>query len=244
MTCEHVKTALAKLYQCEETQYGVRILTSCLYPSFETVGVFIVKVGDGFHVHDGGEARGIAWQHGREHRLADRQLSREAKRFGLMYENGRLVARVQSADWLGSAILSVANAASIGSYKAVEKIVRAAEAGLQEKIYETLRRHVPEKRLAKEYDFVGASGKTHRFDFAVTAESNFLTLIDAVAPHHVSISAKYVAFSDMKERFNTNRIAVHDNHIKSEDKALLQQVAEVLPYPALEPLVPKMMAHA
>jgi hypothetical protein len=243
MICETIKEALWKFHQCEDTQDGARILTTCLYPSFEPVNIFIVKVGDGYLVHDGGEARCIAWGHGRDHHLTDRQLANQAVRFGIEYENGQLTAKVQSIDWLESAILSVSNAAAIGSYKAVEKIVRAAEESLQSRIFDTLKRHVPEQRLAKEYQFTGASGKQHNFDVAVTTDSDFITLIDAVTPHHVSVSAKYVAFADMKTRPNTDGLVIHDNHIQSEDKTLLQQVAEVLPFQSLEMRIPEIAAQ-
>ncbi|WP_375206739.1 hypothetical protein [Hyphococcus sp.] len=233
MTCEFVKKALLSYHLCENTSDGARIKTTCLYPSFEPVHVFIVKVGDGFHVHDGGAARKVAWSHGRDHTISDRQIQAQAENFGLIYEDGVLTAKVSTSDWLESAILSVSNAASFGAYKAVEKIIRAAEESLQHRIFETLKDYVPEKHLTKEFHFKGESGKDHVFDVAVTTDGEFVTLIDAVTPHHVSISAKYVSFADMKSRENTDGIIVHDNHILSEDKLLLQQVAEVLPFTGL-----------
>lgn len=233
MTCEYVKNALKSYHRCTNTDDGAWIKTSCLYPSFEPVKIFVVKVGDGFRVHDGGAARQIAWSHGRDHSISDRQIVAQAEAFGISFEDGTLIAKVSSSEWLESAILSVANAASFGAQKAVEKIIRAAEESLQNRIYETLKDFVPEKDLAKEFHFKGESGKDHVFDVAVGYDSDVITLIDAVTPHHVSVSAKYVAFADMKSRPNMDGIVVHDNHIQSEDKLLLQQVAEVLPFAGL-----------
>jgi len=145
-----------------------------------------------------------------------------------------LEAVAHSKDWLESAILAVSNAAALGAYKALEKVIKAAEESLSDRIFYTMRRFITEDRLAKGFEFIGSSGKTHHFDLAIKTNGDYSTLIDAVVPHHNSIAAKYVAFADMKERANTDRIAVYDNHIQPEDKTLLMQVADVMPIGALE----------
>jgi hypothetical protein len=79
---------------------------------------------------------------------------------------------------------------------------------------------------------VGRSGKHHRFDFVVRSFGKVL-LLDAVAPHHISIASKYVAFADMAQSRN-KKFAVHDRRLESEDISLLQQVADIVPVTALE----------
>jgi hypothetical protein len=53
-------------------------------------------------------------------------------------------------------------------------------------------------------------------------------LINSVSPHHNSVSAKYVSFSDT-ESPRENKVAVHDRPLVADDVALLQQVARIVP---------------
>jgi hypothetical protein len=48
-----------------------------------------------------------------------------------------------------------------------------------------------------------------------------------LAPHHISVSSKYVAFSDIIHRddVKTDRWAVHDKDLDLSDVSLLLQVA-------------------
>ncbi len=229
MAFQEIKLALEKLHEVSETPEGVCLQTTCLYPSFSPVEVFIVKFGDGYHVHDGGASRAIAWEHGRDFALVDRQLKKEAGRFGVDYKKGRLLIKIPSAEWLESAILSVSNAASVGVLRSVEKIVKVSEETLRSRMRKVLLKHVPEKNVALEYEFIGTSGKHHKFDFAITGNGQPKTLIDAVAPFHISIASKYVAFADLQSGPELDGYVVYDNNIEDSDKALLQQVAQVVP---------------
>ena len=81
-------------------------------------------------VHDGGGAKASAWEHGRDDGLIKKTINREALRFRLKVEDDTFVADAISAEWLQSAILSVANASAIA----------AAEEALTEKIYAALKK--------------------------------------------------------------------------------------------------------
>src|SRR4051794_9695437 len=100
MSCDDVRAALASFDVCTETEQGSRVTTHCLYPSFDPVNVFVVKVGDGFRVHDAGGAMHSAWLHARDEPLIRRMMNRYAGRFQVRAEDDALVSEVQSVDWL------------------------------------------------------------------------------------------------------------------------------------------------
>src|SRR6202035_1552289 len=106
MTCDEIRKALAAFETCEQTEQGARIATHCLYPSFEHVRVFVVKLGDGYTVHDGSGAYNAAWLHGRDEEIITRSLNDAAERFHLYVAGKSIAARVNSLDWLTSGILS------------------------------------------------------------------------------------------------------------------------------------------
>jgi hypothetical protein len=70
-------------------------------------------------------------------------------------------------------------------------------------------------------------------------------LIDTVLPHHVSISAKYVAFADTRCDRSTEigRFAVYDRPLDRAHASLLQQVADLVPFRSLEPGIKRALSH-
>ncbi|MBB6308317.1 hypothetical protein [Xanthobacter tagetidis] len=197
--------------------------------------VYVVKHGDGFIVHDGGGAFRSAWIHGRDDGLIRRSLTRASERFFSEVRDDMVSTTADSIEWLQAAIISVANASASGAALAVEKISAATEKALALKIQGVLLRLFPEKSVAREFSVAGRSGKTHTFDFAVRDMGRTI-LLDAIAPHHVSIAAKYVAFSDSKYDGSgvIDRFAVFDKPIDASDRALIEQVADLVPLASLE----------
>jgi hypothetical protein len=233
MICEKVHAALSEFDVCSESEEGARVVTHCLYPSFDTVNVFVARLGDGFRVHDGAGAARAAWMHGRDETVIKRALARESAKHALKVEEGTLVADVASGDWLRAAILAVANASSAAANRAVEHFVAAAENTLRTKILDTLKHTVPPKTITIEAPYVGRSGRTYRFDFAVRSDSDRIILIDAVSPHHISVASKYVAFADTRADA-AGKFAVHDRPLEPSDASLMQQVADLVPLGSLE----------
>lgn len=222
---------LDALYDCTETDEGLRIDTSCMLPSFKRVRVFVVAVGNGFKVHDNGCAFQSAWEHGRNEKLIKKALVKEANRFRLKLENEVFVSEVLSKEWLPSAVLSVANAASKAAYSAVDHIVAATEANLADRIYLALREVYSESAITREFILDGNSGKSHKFDYAVGDLDKRILLVDAVSPHHSSIAHKYTAFSDVKAALGSSMLgfAVFDKQLELEDASLMRQVADLVP---------------
>jgi hypothetical protein len=237
MSCEDIRVALSEFGACVETDHGSRVTTHCLYPSFDPVSVFVVRFGDGFKVHDGGGATRSAWIHGRDPALINRMLNRYASRYQVAVSDDAIVADVPSPEWLPIGILSVANASAATAHAAVEHFVAASESLLRDRIFSVLRQTVPETTISKEASVPGRSGKLHRFDFIIQMTPKHMILIDAVAPHHISIASKYVAFSDVRaiEQDPYKKFAVHDRPLATDDVALLQQVADIVPFKSLRP---------
>ena len=231
---DDIKAALSAFEVCTETEHGSRVTTHCLYPSFDPVNVFVVRFGDGYRVHDGGGAVRSSWMHGRDDVLISRMLAKQASKYQIKIVDDALMADAPSIDWLASAILAVANASAATAHVVLDRVVTATEAVLKERILSVLKTMVPLKMIAVDYEVAGQS-KKHKFDFAVTEFSGTTLLLNAVAPHHISVSSKYVAFADVIHRhgFRTDRWAVHDKELDRSDVSLLLQVAEIVPMQAL-----------
>jgi hypothetical protein len=243
VVCEDVRSALASFAACEETSDGARIPTHCLYPSFETAYVYVVRIGEQYRVHDGGEAFRSAWSHGRDENAIRRAISAEAARFHLSVSDNRLVSQEVSAEWIAAAILSVANASTCAANSVVARFVAAAEEALTEKINRALISIVPVERIAREFSVRGKSGGERRFDFAVRSGDEYGLLINAVSAHHTSVAAKFVAFADVEAPIES-KFAVHDGRLETEDTALMQQVASIVPLVSLGAGVRRSLSYA
>jgi hypothetical protein len=243
--CEDVQAALGPLQVCVETPDGARVATQCLYPSFDPVTVFVARVGEIYRVHDGGGAERAAWTHGRDEQLIRRMLARHAARHHIKVVDGMLEAEAPGPEWLLSAMLAVANASANAANAILERSITAGETLLRDKVYDVLAKAFDPRIVKREFPFVGRSGKEHHFDFAIHKRHEPLLLIDTVLPHHVSVSAKYVAFADA--RFDSSReigrFAVYDRPLEQGDASLLQQVADLVPFRSLEPGVKRALSY-
>jgi len=242
--CDDIQSALALLPPCEQTEQGARFVTHCLYPSFTPVAVYVVRIGDGYTVHDGGGAMQAVWDHGREMSTARRFVAQQANFHQLAVKSGMLTVDVPNREWLLSAILSVANASAAAARSTLEAVSQATETSLKDMISDVLKKVAPSHSIATEFAMRGRSGKTHHFDFAISRGLNELIVVDAVSPHHVSIASKYVAFSDTSDGFDNirSRLAVHDKPLDADDVSLLQQVADIVPFASLEPGVKRQLS--
>lgn len=235
MTCVDIRKALSVFDTCVETEDGARVATHCLYPSFDTVNVFVVGLGDGFLVHDGAGAYRSAWDHAKDESVIKRAMTRQAHKYRVTIDNDTLCANVPSADWLRSAILAVSNASASAAHAAVEHVVVANEDRLREKIFSTLSGIVLPRLISRDFEVAGRSGKIHHFHFCIRNDDSGLILINAVWPHPSSVAAKYVAFADTKmNEIKADRFAVYERELEAKDVSLMQQVADLVPFRALD----------
>lgn len=234
MDCNSLKEEISKLFVCTPTEDGLRVSTMSLYPSFEQVDIFVVSTGNTFVVHDGGGAYRSAWDLGRNDDLIRKCITREACRHHLQVENFTLFTKVISSEWLPNAMLAVANASAFSAKAAVERAVAAMEEALNERIFAALRKIVAEPEIKREFFITGQSGKSHKFDFAVKRSDGRYLLLDSVSPHHNSVAHKYVSFADMKAVDGaSDRFAVFERPLATEDASLMVQVAQLVPIGAV-----------
>lgn len=219
---------------CEETSYGAKVRTDCLYPSFEQVHVFVSKYGDGFRVTDAGMATSNSWLHGRDD--LNKILTREAGRFSASVRDGAIEIEVPSAEWLRSAILAIANASASAATVATERAALATEQALGERVFDTLSKLFTKAEVRRQFEYRGSSGKTWRADFFIPTDQTAL-FVNTVSPHHISISSKYVAFADLRDEESSltlRKYAVFDRELESDDVSLISQVADLVPVTSLE----------
>jgi hypothetical protein len=233
MSCDDIKIALADFSNCEPTSNGSRIATHCVYPSFDPVRVYVAKFGDGFIVHDDGGAYRNAWLHGRDEAMIKNSLKDFGSKFHLVLKDKVLTANVDDKEWLGTAIIGVANASSLAAYDAVAKLVASAEEALVDRIGRDLEGNIGPRLLAKNVEVRGVSGGYRHFDFAIGATRENPIYINGILPHKNSIASKYVAFADTDVDVS-HKLAVHDKPLHSDDTLLLRKVAVVLPLASLK----------
>ena len=242
MMCDTIRSALNAFGKCTKTEDGFRVTTQCLYPSFEPVGVFIVGFADGFKVHDGGGAVQSVWDHGRDISTARRALAAEASTHHLQVIEDALVGEAPSREWLVPTILSVANASASAAFAATARLAIGNEESLKSQIFEILTASMPTNLIDRGWEAFGRSGKKYEFAFGVRIFNDTRLLIDIVSPHHVSVSAKYVAFSDTRGE-GVRGFAVYDRPLETEDTALLQQVADLVPIKSLHAGIRRELVH-
>jgi hypothetical protein len=231
-SCDDIDKALAEYLRCEQTGAGARIATHCLYPSFETVKVFVAKMGDSYDVHDGMGAYNTAWLHGRDEAMIMNSIRDFVARFHLTLNVRTIVGRAASIDWLPNAIISVANASALAAHDAVAKMVAAAEQALVDRIAHDLAESVGPKGYDTDIDIRGVSGGLRHFDFIIGRTRPQSIFINAILAHQNSINSKYVSFADT-EADKRLKWAVHDHPLDNDDILLLQQVASVVPFTSM-----------
>ena len=232
LDCAIIEQAMGKFEGCTRTDEGLRVMTHCLYPSFEQVAVFVVGRGNELIVHDGGGAARSSWSHGADAKALSRSLTYAAASFGCEVRNHTITTVAASPEWLWAAVASVANAASDAARASVGRIRQTAEENLIRKTKAILDSASwgPGTKLDAQYP--GESGKIHTFDLIIEHD-NQVALMDAVVSHPNSIAAKYLAFSDTSRRRGLYKYALYDGELAPEDKTLLSNVADLVAYSAI-----------
>ena len=228
MNCAELDSLLTRTPRCVDVEGGVRFATHCLYPSSDQVQVFIGQRSSGYRVTDGGGAWKSAQQIGR---ASDGIFDAACKRYSVRAGGGIISAEAPDGDWLYPAALAVANASAMAARIALDAYERG-EKSLNYAIYETLSRHVPKHRIARNYEYRGRSGHMWPIDFAVMRTSTML--IKSVSQNGNSINSNYATFGDIGENPELVKISIFDGELKQDSAALIQQVAALVPLKALE----------
>lgn len=224
--CDIILASTLSLSTCKETDNGARVRTTCVFPSFEPVFVYVAKLGNGFFVHDAGETFAVVLAHGQEPEVASRVIRSECKRYDLTFGERGISLKIDAAEWLETAIIAVANTAASAARNAIRDSSRKIESDLAEVIFRLLEPKFSKGMVMKEYPYIGESGRRYKFDLAVEVKDQ-LTLIETVTAHPISVNSKYVALADVRPEAAVKKIVAHNNDLSQEDILLLQNVATV-----------------
>jgi hypothetical protein len=226
--CAELDALLSRLPACEETEFGTRTRTDCLYPSSDPVWVYVARRAEGYRVSDGGGAVRSALNHG----AAGLSFFEKAcKRYSVEHHGNELVAEPKSDEWLYPAIVAVSNASAMAARQALEAVAARSESGLKLAIYEHLKRTVPPASLASNYEYRGRSGHIWPIDFAVLRSE--LVLIKSVVQNGNSINSNYATFGDIGDAEPVRKFSVFDQELAPDSAALLHQVATLVPLQSL-----------
>lgn len=228
MNCADLDSLLTRTPRCVEVEGGVRFATHCLYPSSDQVHVFIGQRRDGFRVTDGGGAWRSALRVGRANNSI---FDVACRRYSVKSGGGIIVAEPPDGDWLYAAALAVANASAMAARTALELHERS-EKSLNSEIYDTLSRHIPKHRIARNYEYRGRSGHMWPIDFAVMRTET--TLLKSVSQNGNSINSNYATFGDIGDNSALVKLSIFDGELKQDSAALIRQVAALVPLSALE----------
>ena len=223
--CDIILASTSSLWACKETENGARIRTTCVFPSFEPVFVYVAKLGDGFVVHDAGETVAVIMANGQDGDPAKRVIRSECKRYDVAFGERQISLKIDAAEWLETAIVAVANTAAAAARNALKDNSKRAERNLADVIFQLLEPKLAKGTITKSFPYLGESGRRYKFDLAVQWKDH-LTLIETVTPHAISVNSKYVALADVPPE-SAKKIVAHNNDLSQEDILLLQNVAIV-----------------
>ncbi len=224
--CDIILASTSSLWACKETDNGARIRTTCVFPSFEPVFVYVAKLGEGFVVHDAGETVAVIMAHGQDGNAAKRVIRSECKRYDVAFGERGISLKIDASEWLETAIVAVANTAAAAARNALKDNNKKTERDLADVIYELLEPKLAKGTVTKGFKYLGQSGRHYRFDLAVQSRDH-LTLIETVTAHPISVNSKYVALADVPAEAEVKKIVAHNNDLSQEDILLLQNVATV-----------------
>ena len=115
-----VAKQLAYFQNIESTPQGIRVRTTNILPSFESLFVHVRRDGNGFVVHDDGASSHSVFLHGQDDDVWKAIALVECKKYDLDYDDGVISCRVDSKEWISTAVKAVANAAAFTARDAVK----------------------------------------------------------------------------------------------------------------------------
>ena len=228
-----VERGLRSFFQIEELADGVRVTTTCLYPSNGLVQVTLRGGVESLVASDDGGALGEASGAGIEISEPEKLLRGFVRDRGLSLRNGVIVTGAVPIDAAAVAVAHVANTAKEAASWLYEhggvKRRRDFRELLSAYLADMFREQVAETRL------VGASDKPHRFANVISFPNGRKLIVDAVAHDASSINARVVANLDVRTNWNlkgvVQRIVYDDHeHWSASDLNLLQVGATVVPF--------------
>jgi hypothetical protein len=187
-------------------------------------------------VTDNGEALRNVLAHGIKVPDISRWLGAFCNRYGLHEQHGRILSPIISIEDVESAIMLVANAASMAAKHAVESYSVSKEEGLLERIFAILTEVYGRGSVRREVELPGRSSRTYKFDFLVNRRPRERIVADYVTPYAASINAKAAAHIDLSRlESGVEQRLIYDTGVnwQAADLAFLQTAAQLTPFDKL-----------
>ena len=224
---ETVLANTSGLRASKETEDGIQIATTCLFPCFEPLFVYVEKSPDGcLIVHDAGETEAVIFHSGKKKSVARKAILDECTMYGTVFEKGTLTMKIDKPILLETAIISVASAAASAWQEALKCNGQRTHDRMADAIFQLLEPSLGKGAISKRFPYSGESGMRYMFALAVQGKEQ-LTLIDTVSANPNSVNSKYVAMADVPSDSGIKKIVAHNDDLSAEHLQLLQSVAMV-----------------
>lgn len=212
------------------------IATHCLYPSNQTVTVYISAGKNEIMVSDGGGSVDVMTLHGCSIPNMDKFLDRFCRPKGLKVKNGEIYSPLLPIEAFQAAVVMVANASAAAADYGVKQKKTASYRG-DRNIREKIRQMLEDRwknQVETHKNLIGKSNRKYSLDHVVSLRSDMMLVVDFVTQNPAAINSKVVAHWDLGLSGNGNflRNIVYDNDQEWESANLnvLQTVATLTPF--------------
>lgn len=221
--------------------------TACTYPSRKTVNIYLSGGRESVRAFDGGGAFDELDGSGEYDFDAFKILRSFAKKTGLAVDSrGWLASEPVSYDDLPGVVPYLANSSVRASQVLRSRRRKKRHVDLRDEVNAVLLERFDREGIRRDGHLVGASNKSHRFDFLVHATASSQLAIDAALPDSSSINAIVVRQLDVRlaEPLGVSQLIVYDDRDrwKSEDIAILRSGANPLAFTRLPRALARMVA--
>lgn len=233
---DHVVRVMSARPFAHQVGPSVAVVTQCLFPSNGAVTVYVTGGQRECIVSDEGETARVVRAHGVHVPNETRWLTGFCRRYGLKEEHGKIYSPAIPLEHVESAIVLVANAASMAARYAIDEYRRETEESILEMIYAELVRMYGQPQVSRDVELAGESTRQYEFDFYVRPAQSVSIVADYVVPHAASINAKAAAHIDLSRVQNRpmqGLIYDSGSDWQSSDLSFLQSAAQLIPYQRL-----------
>ena len=222
------------MIEAQQTSMGIEVSMPVFYPDGTMATVVMAMEDTKVRIHDASAGSIYLSAHGIMVTGAARErISEQVSRYGCEFVAGR-VTRFSDLDQAPLAALTVANASRAVADHTAE-VRRAVEADFRQAVVDGLRA-IGGRRVRENEAVKGSSGRSYRLPVVLLdhSESRPLAFVAAV-PNRASVPIHLTEMFDLKGSFaDVAREAVYNegSDLREEDRSLLAQVAELVPFTA------------
>jgi hypothetical protein len=163
MTCDLVRQNIAEALSIYQEENNFLVRTTCLYPSFRPVEVWVTPHEDGYLITDNRAGLVEILSYGITTKKPGEWLGHYARYWDVTYRDGKIFTKISRIDDLATAILRVANASRDGVLRIIETHKFPTEIPFNIEFGNYIHIAYPEK--FRPLDILGGSGKRHHFNF-------------------------------------------------------------------------------